>query len=188
MIKIKEVGFYLGLVASIIAIVDGLSDSINILLYVINAIIFLYFSLIELLNLFIDFFRFEIPIWFIIFVLFLILLIFKIKGNFFDLNNDSLTKQYNSFSNNEKNIFNIVSISNEDRKKCTYLHVLKKNKEQLKISNLEVKHILKKLADNDYIYLQKESMDYPHYKLNPEKGRELAILLMNNKKDSQSIA
>jgi|GEM_PF-3394153 len=185
MTKLEKLGLYVGITAGIISIIDWLSESINLISYIITTIVFLVFSLLDILHFFLNIFTFKIPIWIILVVIFSIFIIYKLKKYFIKPNENSLNNQYNSFTDNEKNIFNIIFVANEKRTKCTYNNILRSIKtQQLKISNLETQHTVESLIKKNFIYLQEEWMESPHYLLTTDKGRSLAILLIQNLEES----
>ena len=178
MTKIEKIGLFLGIPASIIAISDWLSDSINLMPYIISSGKYIIFLITKIFYFIIDIFTFEIQLWVILLIVSILFFINKFKDNLFKTNKISLSKQYEELSENQRNIFTIILVTNEQGKKCTYNHIVHSIKyKQFNISNLETQEILESLEEIGLIGLQTEWMDDSHYLLT-SKGRSLAVILI----------
>ncbi|MBL1244309.1 MAG: hypothetical protein COA39_007960 [Sulfurimonas sp.] len=172
--------FLVGLAITVIGgLILSYIQDINIIILLTNTTSWIYSLLIKVLNFCISVLTFGVPIWFIIGAIFLISIVYKFKINYQKASKTSLSKQYDELTDNEKNIFNIILVHNEQRRKCTYDDILQSTKQQqLNISNLETQQVLESLIIKSFIYLQEEWMDKSHYILSSSKGRDLAVLLI----------
>ena len=178
--------FLIGLVVTVVGgLILSYIQNINIIIFLTNSIAWVYSLFLKILNFCITILKFGIPVWLILITLFLIIALYKFKKKYQESNDVSLSKQYTEFTDYEKNIFNIILAHNEQRKKCTYDSILQSIKQQhINISNLETQQILESLTIKRFIYLQDEWMDSSHYLLSNSKGRDLAVLLIKDMKNS----
>ncbi len=172
--------FFIGLAVTIVGgLILSYIQDINIIILLTKIVSWIYSLLVKVLNFCIFILTFGVPIWFIIGAIFLILIVYKLKTDYQKVSKKSLSEEYEELTDNEKNIFNIILIHNEQRKKCTYDDILRSIKQQqLNISNLETQQILESLTKKNFIYLQEEWMDKSHYILSNSKGRDLAVELI----------
>lgn len=184
MSKLENIGLYLGISASIIAIVDWLSKSISLFSYIVNIVIFLVFNLIQFFSWLFRPFFIELPIWsFLLFLMGIVLFLFlfmKLKNSQVFITEEKLLKVYESFSKNEQNIFLVISTIVNKREECTLTtleNIVERNR--LNISILEITQILEFLIDRKLIWISKTfiSTQDDTYHLTTI-GRNLAVRIM----------
>ncbi len=112
MTRIEKIGLFLGIPASIIAISDWLSDSIDLMPYIVSSGKYIVTLITKIFYFIIDIFTFEIQLWVILLLVIFALVLNKLKDNLFKTNEISLSKQYEELSENQRNIFTIILVSN----------------------------------------------------------------------------
>ncbi|MDC0932618.1 hypothetical protein OAR97_02110 [Arcobacteraceae bacterium] len=180
MTKMNKISIFLGLIVSLTAIWDWLSDRVNIGLYIVNKGKEIVISI---LDFFWTVITFDIQLWVIILFVSVMFIYFKFKNHYLKENESSFVKEYESLTDNERIIYDIIAESNEKRKKCIYNSILRNiNQRGYNISHLESHNVIKKLITKDLIYKQDEWMDDSHFVLT-DKGQTIAIYLITKSKN-----
>jgi len=183
MIKIEKIGLLVGIPGSIITIFSILPDYNNLIVFLIDFLVFLYFQFFSFLLIIKELFLMKIPIILIIVLLFLGSIIYKISNRNLNKNSINIFNFYKTLPLQKKNILEIIIFYNENRKKCTYNRILYEIKQKrFDISNLEANKIINQLKNDNLIYMQEEFMDENYFTLT-EFGQEIGIKLI---KESQN--